>query len=210
MIPRWPVTQAEQWPFTVLAVVIAVLGGLSLVSADLAVQSERAVRRIGGWAISGFSGLAALVYLLALVRKAIALRPPTGRDIPEKLPDDVLDRRRLVWQALSDLFLDSHLDDADHRGIARGLVESGYDWPELDSIMVTEVAPVLHGNLRMVAGQWGTFELDWLEGRILRHMGRQGHADRARRQERYLMELIADDWNGVERHFRAFRGDRRE
>lgn len=206
---RAPVRRAEQWSFTVLAVVIAMPVAISLIAADISAQAGRDDLRIAGWAVTAVSGLAALVIVAALVRKTMALFAPVGGATPARLPADVLERRRPVWQALSGLFLDNVVDDSGLRGVARCLAESGYDWSELESIMAVEVAPVLHVNLRMVAGEWAGFDPDWLEGEILRHMGRKGYAQRAGRQREYLMDMVADDWNGVVRHFRAMRGDRR-
>ena len=40
-------------------------------------------------------------------------------------PDRDLERRRPVWEALADLFLDTTLDDADRRFVAERIVASG-------------------------------------------------------------------------------------
>lgn len=197
---------AEQWPFWVLVLAIGASVALSLIGAYMAMQPGDPLRRLAGLGLILWSVLVALGYGVALVIKARALRP---RADPAQLPDDLLDRRRPVWLTLSDLFLDDDVDDAAQKGIARSLLESGYDWAQLDAIVVTEVAPVLHVNLRMIAGDWGMFDPDWLEESILRHMGQEDFEKQARRQERYQMEMVAEVWAGVERHFHALGGNPR-
>jgi hypothetical protein len=86
-------------------------------------------------------------------------------------PSKEIDRRRPVWLALSDLFLDTELQDSNHQYIARILAESGYADEELESILYREVFPVCIGNLMSLAGEWAGFPLEWLEERILRNRG---------------------------------------
>ena len=50
-----------------------------------------------------------------------------------------LERRRPVWAALSDLFLDTELEAADHQRIAHVLAASGYPESELERILCREV-----------------------------------------------------------------------
>ena len=85
-----------------------------------------------------------------------------------RAPSLELERRRPVWGALSDLFLDAELQPEDHRRIARVLAASGYSEPELEQILRSEVGPVLLPNLLSIAGEWAGFDLGWLEAEILR------------------------------------------
>jgi hypothetical protein len=82
-------------------------------------------------------------------------------------PDRDLERRRPVWEALADLFLDTTLDDADRRFVAERIVASGYSPAEVEDILWHEVFPAVSGNLRNPAGQWAGFDIDWLQRRIL-------------------------------------------
>ncbi len=69
--------------------------------------------------------------------------------------------RRAVWRALSELFLD--LDVADVLpGVEAVLRASPYSADDLEQIMLDEVYPVCHWNLRSVAGEWTGFDRDWL------------------------------------------------
>ena len=81
-----------------------------------------------------------------------------------------LARRRRVWSAWSDLFLDTELQAAEHCGIARQLRESGYTDAQLLRILKDEVAPVCGPNLLSVAGEWAGFDEDRLATRIQGHL----------------------------------------
>ena len=78
-----------------------------------------------------------------------------------------LERRRPVWLALSDLFLDTDVNLL-REGNARTLAASAYSMDELDTILREEVYPACSFNLAQVAGEWAGFDADWLERRILR------------------------------------------
>ncbi|MGA6103344.1 MULTISPECIES: DUF7079 family protein [Pseudomonas] len=70
--------------------------------------------------------------------------------------------RERVWLALSELWLDTELDDADLRRIADALRTSALPPAELEAIYLHEVAPVLWLNAWSVAGVWSGFDPDWL------------------------------------------------
>lgn len=78
-----------------------------------------------------------------------------------------LERRRPVWVALSELWLDNELDDALRERLAHELARSPFDEPELRAIHEHEVAPALASNLGSIAGEWGGFDPLWLEARCL-------------------------------------------
>ena len=101
-------------------------------------------------------------------------------------------RRRPVWDALSELFLDTELGDADFRRLGRTLRESGYSLPELQHILRTEVAPIVGVNLLSVAGVWGGFDPDWLEAQILALRGTGGPISNL------YCRLIRADWQRVQ------------
>lgn len=82
-------------------------------------------------------------------------------------PQHDLERRRPVWEALSELFLDTESSDAAYRSIAARIVASGYSPAEIRVILWDEVYPAAECNLRQPAGEWRSFDGDWLEQRIL-------------------------------------------
>lgn len=82
------------------------------------------------------------------------------------MSSEELERRIKVWEALSELFLDTEIDAATYKYIARSVIESGYHADEIRSILWNEVFPVLESNLRDVAGVWEGYPRDWLAKHI--------------------------------------------
>lgn len=78
------------------------------------------------------------------------------------LTDAELERRKPVWTAFSELWLDTELDDMDVQRIARIAAASGYTVAELRDIYLYEVAPVVSPNLWTAVGVWAGFEEHWL------------------------------------------------
>lgn len=81
-----------------------------------------------------------------------------------------IERRLPVWQALSELFLDTELQPYDHRQIAAQLRESGYSPDELRAILMNEVAPAFVPNLLSVAGEWTSWSEDEVRIIMLRSL----------------------------------------
>lgn len=86
--------------------------------------------------------------------------------MPVQIPPEELERRRPLWQALADLFLDIELQDYNYEYVAKRVAESGYSLPLVGAILWDEVFPVVEWNLRHPAGEWTPFNLDWLEKQI--------------------------------------------
>ena len=78
-------------------------------------------------------------------------------------PEEI-ERRVPAWSALSELFLDTELLDADYARLRAALAECGYSSAELRAILYDEVAPVLGFNLFSVAGEW----MGWSEADLRR------------------------------------------
>ena len=108
-------------------------------------------------------------------------------------------RRRPLWIALSDLWLDTELQDFDRDHIARVMLDSGYDRDRLERIMAEEVAPVVYRNLLSVAGAWTGFDADWLCAEILAGLRRRGPLGRwwLRRRRALMTGIMRNDWQDV-------------
>src|SRR5690242_10466335 len=98
-------------------------------------------------------------------------------------------RRRPVWQALSDLFLDTEITESFYRFIARTIIESGYSPAEIRTILWDEVFPVIEFNLRHPAGVWEGFRVEWLEEKILGGGERQTAA-----QQPGTAKIVREAW----------------
>ena len=98
------------------------------------------------------------------------------------LTDEEIERRKLVWTALSELWLDTEINEPEVRYIADTLARSGYTISKLREIYLYEVAPVVSNNLLTVAGVWEGFDLSWL------------HAEARKRAERRKFTLKLWVW----------------
>lgn len=88
----------------------------------------------------------------------------SGKTVP--LTEADVESRRLVWGALSDLFLDTDVSLTRKWRIGK-LAASPFSVDELEAILIDEVYPVCIGNLRCMAGEWVEFDRLWLEQQIL-------------------------------------------
>lgn len=85
--------------------------------------------------------------------------------------------RRLIWKALSELYLDTELQDSDFRDIVSILLKSPFTFEEIREIDQYEVFPVLFFNLLNPAGQWAGFEEERLVKNILSWLGSRSQLD---------------------------------
>ena len=95
--------------------------------------------------------------------------------------DAEIERRKPVWAALSELWLDTELAEDDLRRIAGVLRGSSYPLDVLREIYLFEVAPVVFLNLLTVAGEWAGFNQDWLFAEATK---------RARRRSLWLRAIV--------------------
>lgn len=72
------------------------------------------------------------------------------------------EERLNIWRALSELFLDTEIDEVTLACIARTIEESGLSLDAVESILWQEVYPVLEKNLRITAGVWDGWTDEWL------------------------------------------------
>lgn len=101
---------------------------------------------------------------------------------------------RAAIVAFSNLYLDTELDDADHRALARTLAVTSLSLDALDRLLREDVHPALWMNLASVAGVWTAFDEAWLLARV-----------RARRRARVrwpttlvpLYALVDAEWRRV-------------
>jgi hypothetical protein len=89
--------------------------------------------------------------------------------------------REPVWCVLSELYLDTELDDASLAPMAAVLARSPYSIDELHQIELWEVAPVVWSNALSVAGNWTGFDDGWIRAEC---------AMRARRRSLILRAVV--------------------
>ena len=78
-----------------------------------------------------------------------------------------LNRRRVAWELISRLFLDTDYTPKELQQLGLDLVRTGYTLPELEAIALDEVFPVCSPNLLNFIGEWHSFSEEWLESSIL-------------------------------------------
>lgn len=108
--------------------------------------------------------------------------------------------RESVWLALSELWLDTELDESDFRAIAQTLAASGFTPDELEAIYRLEVAPVVWLNAWTTAGVWTGFDADWLFEACRRNQRRRHslwHRGRCRLLRRAMSGAVEADWRRI-------------
>jgi hypothetical protein len=107
-----------------------------------------------------------------------------------------------AWRALSELFLDTAMDDRDIALIANRLRETGIPVGELEYIYEQEVAPACWRNLTAVpGGVWTGFDDQWLTAVIQQTQRRQSWWNRwfwvKRLSIKRWTALTREEWNCV-------------
>ena len=103
---------------------------------------------------------------------------------------------------MSELYLDTEVRWYFPR-IALRLTESGYSRDELDDMFRYEVTPICYGNLRVVAGEWASFDDDAIATRIVALRGdrRQPAGAWQAKVARFHYKLragtVAEQWSRV-------------
>ena len=123
--------------------------------------------------------------------------------IKNMLTQEEIERRKPLWQALSDLWLadyefdrtatnelkkevlsGSHsqaelasvfstYENSDTQTV-REMISSGYSLSEIENILSEEVAPVVYFNgYKPYGGEWGGFDSDWLFPEIIKNLKKQ-------------------------------------
>lgn len=115
-----------------------------------------------------------------------------------------LANRTPVWDALSELFLDTELQPEELERIGRTLATSPYSIEELDAILFDEVYPVCIWNLRTVAGEWAGFDSESLHTAILNHLRAWVRIPRWLQTGHWM---IREPWTKVKDNFMRNRSD---
>lgn len=111
------------------------------------------------------------------------------------MPVPAAGQRQPVWLALSELYLDTELEEADFRRLALALAASGFSWHDIKLINYDEVAPVLWQNLLSVAGEWaGWDEASLVASLSERYTGTRHRCLGSRRLWVRLVDYFTADW----------------
>ena len=123
-----------------------------------------------------------------------------------------IERRLPVWEALSDLWRDTELQDYEVKHIANVLADSGYAEEELREVLAYEVAPVVWTNLfpfyPTIPPVWAGFDRQWLSEEILKSLKRQHRSHtyrffvRSRFGQWMRTMAVNEDWARVLKAFK--------
>lgn len=105
-----------------------------------------------------------------------------------------LARRKPVWLALSEFYLDTELQPADFCRIRAVFDQSGYSQGEIRQIDYDEIGPLLYPNLLSVAGEWAGFDEATLVAAIARRAAKR-HKISSLRPVRWLWRKGLDFFN---------------
>lgn len=76
--------------------------------------------------------------------------------------NELITKRKDVWEAISNFYLDTEIDESDYDYLANTFEQSDYTIEELQDIDLYEVFPTLYINLLSIAGEWAGFDQTWL------------------------------------------------
>lgn len=88
------------------------------------------------------------------------------------LSEDEIQARLPLWCALSDLFLDTEMQDYHYQAIGLAARAGGFSADQVRNILEREVFPALVFNLMSVAGEWAGFQSEFVRERILETLAR--------------------------------------
>lgn len=106
------------------------------------------------------------------------------------IPAD-FEQRLPVWHALSDLFVDTELNDRDYQFIARRLQASMLPAAKIRRILVEEVGPAFFFNVVSVAGNWTGWPVESVR-EIMTEFFQHGPIVPAK--PGYIEKIAADAW----------------
>jgi len=128
--------------------------------------------------------------------KAMAPIKPAAEDLAARQP---------VWEALSDMFLDTDTSLLRKWRVAQ-LAQSPYSIEQLEAILIEEVYPVCKYNLSLAAGEWAGFDSEWLRDAILRRLRSRFQLSRILKNLVRFAVFLPSEWQATKQAVVASRG----
>ncbi len=88
------------------------------------------------------------------------------------------EEREVIWLALSNIYLDTELQESDFRILAREIKVTNLALEEVVKINKLEVYPVLYINLLTSVGVWTGFDEEWFFDSIQKVLGAKANSKR--------------------------------
>ncbi len=114
-----------------------------------------------------------------------------------------IEKRKPLWQAFSDFWLDNELQDFEFKYTIDLMISSNYSLENIEKIFFEEVAPVVYVNLFSVAGQWDLFDPKWLFEGIIKNLERQERNPLYRAWVKsslgkcIMTKMVQEDWEKI-------------
>lgn len=114
-----------------------------------------------------------------------------------------IENKKAIWFTISDLYLDSELDDFDFKRIALDIYNSSFSIKKVIEIDKYDVFPVLIYNLLSVAGIWGSFEKESLNNAIIKNLEYRNFVTKIFLEFFYLIfkGINKDSWKKIEKEY---------
>lgn len=113
-----------------------------------------------------------------------------------------LERRKPIWNVVSEFYLDTELNDGDYDRIAKTLIQADSNIDRLKAIDRYEVFPVLKGNLLSPTGIWSGFQEEWLHERCCNaylKKNKRSFRFKTKIYHKLLNWMTKDHWKEIER-----------
>lgn len=114
-----------------------------------------------------------------------------------------IDERKPIWLVLSQLYLDTELQDFNFQNIANIINQSPYNFEQVKKIDRLEVFPILYANLIVTAGVWDEFDSEWLIKAIVNRIESYSFLKRLIDKIKYklLASMNKDLWKNIESEY---------
>lgn len=122
-----------------------------------------------------------------------APHPYLASTLAKEMKKENHDERFPVWDALSEFFLDTELDEKDYDRISSVLAASDYSIRQIEEILFFEVYPACKWNMCSIAGEWAGFHPEWIEENI----GRRKDKRRRFRLSPFSRWMYSRHWKAV-------------
>ena len=120
--------------------------------------------------------------------------------------DIELEKRITIWNAISEFYSDTELQDSDYESITNTFLNSDLHISELKEIDLYEVFPVLKGNIISVAGEWNGFDEKWLKDACTKAYFKRKNSFfkwKARLYNHFLYSMRKDHWIEIEKRIKT-------
>jgi hypothetical protein len=119
------------------------------------------------------------------------------------LTEEEIEQRKPLWEAFSEVWLDTELQNYDFENIVDLMLDSKLSIETLNIIFESEVAPVVYKNLFSAVGVWDGFDKVWLFEKIIENIHKQEQNAlyrkwiNSRLGNLLLTKMVQDDWKRI-------------